>query len=134
MRIYKTFAFVYAVIYLRFKQHRRLVRAKEPSADDLNEPAHEPHYLTSAHFNRLFSFLSPEEVRETLSAEEAKKLEGEGVAFRDNGTDASLREAEEMLYAEVLTLNKLIYSERIFYANTAYLALFTFSFFLNFQT
>ena len=57
--------------------------------------------MTSSHFNRLFSFLSPEEVRDTLSADEAKRLENDGVKFRDNGTDASLAAAEEKFFEEV---------------------------------
>ena len=40
-------------------------------------------------------------MRDTLSSEEEKRLEKEGVRFRENGTDASLEEAENRFCAEV---------------------------------
>ena len=77
-------------------------KKQAPSAEaDEGADASERQYLTTAHFNRLFSFLTPDEVRETLTSEEQKRLEKEGVAFRENATDASLQEAERKFCAEV---------------------------------
>ena len=94
---------------IRFSKLRQSTKKKQVSSAEEDEGADtsERQYLTTAHFNRLFSFLTPDEVRETLTSEEQKRLEKEGVEFRESSTDASLQEAERKFCAEVKPNKKL---------------------------
>ena len=78
--------------------------SKRKKSEDGEEEEPEFRHMTSRHYHRLFTMLTPEEVRDTLSADDAKELERAGVSFRQNATDEGLRQSESAVLDEVKTL------------------------------